>query len=69
MRGPRHYSRAGSSGSRRLRLDVLPEIKQRGSVLYSNEEPQVCPQQFSRVQGWSWNDIRVPRRGQSLHGL
>src|SRR5271163_2003206 len=39
--------------------DALPEIKQRGLVLYSNEEPHVWPWQFSRVEGSPWNDIRV----------
>jgi peptide/nickel transport system substrate-binding protein len=39
--------------------DALPEIKQRGFVLYSNEEPHVWPWQFSRVDGSPWNDIRV----------
>jgi peptide/nickel transport system substrate-binding protein len=39
--------------------DALPEIKQRGFVLYSNEEPHVWPWQFSRVEGSPWNDIRV----------
>ena len=39
--------------------DALPQIKQRGFVLYSNEEPHVWPWQFSRVEGSPWNDIRV----------
>src|SRR6516165_3047939 len=39
--------------------DALPEIKQRGFVLYANEEPHVWPWQFSRVEGSPWNDIRV----------
>jgi peptide/nickel transport system substrate-binding protein len=39
--------------------DALPEMKQRGFVLYSNEEPHVWPWQFSRVEGSPWNDIRV----------
>jgi peptide/nickel transport system substrate-binding protein len=39
--------------------DALPEIKQRGFVIYSNEEPHVWPWQFSRVEGSPWNDIRV----------
>ncbi|WP_414645673.1 ABC transporter substrate-binding protein [Bradyrhizobium sp. 27S5] len=39
--------------------DALPEIKQRGFSLYSNEEPHVWPWQFSRVEGSPWNDIRV----------
>ena len=39
--------------------DALAEIKQRGVVIYSNEEPHVWPWQFSRVEGSPWNDIRV----------
>src|SRR5580698_5514319 len=39
--------------------DALPEIKQRGFVLYANEEPHVWPWQFSRAEGSPWNDIRV----------
>src|SRR5262252_5403791 len=39
--------------------DALPQIKQRGFKLYSNEEPHVWPWQFSRVEGSPWNDIRV----------
>src|SRR5580692_4775718 len=39
--------------------DALPEIKQRGFNIYSNEEPHVWPWQFSRVEGSPWNDIRV----------
>ncbi|NLS75564.1 ABC transporter substrate-binding protein, partial [Bradyrhizobium brasilense] len=39
--------------------DALPEIKQRGFNLYSNEEPHVWPWQFSRVEGSPWNDIRL----------
>ena len=39
--------------------DALPEIKQRGFVLYANEEPHVWPWQFSRIEGSPWNDIRV----------
>ncbi len=39
--------------------DALPEIKQRGFKLYSNEEPHVWPWQFSRLPGSPWNDIRV----------
>ena len=39
--------------------DALPEIKQRGFLLYSNEVPHVWPWQFSRVEGSPWNDIRV----------
>jgi peptide/nickel transport system substrate-binding protein len=39
--------------------DALPEIKQRGFVVYANEQPHVWPWQFSRVEGSPWNDIRV----------
>src|SRR6201747_2505654 len=39
--------------------DAVAEIKQRGFVLQSNEEPHVWPWQFSRVEGSPWNDIRV----------
>jgi peptide/nickel transport system substrate-binding protein len=39
--------------------DALPEIKQRGFVLHSNEEPHVWPWQFSRLPDSPWNDIRV----------
>jgi peptide/nickel transport system substrate-binding protein len=39
--------------------DALPEIKQRGFHLYSNEEPHVWPWQFSRVESSPWSDIRV----------
>jgi len=39
--------------------DALGEIKARGFVLYSNEEPHVWPWQFSRAEGSPWNDIRV----------
>src|ERR1700761_7803116 len=39
--------------------DALPEIKQRGFKIYTNEEPHVWPWQFSRVEGSPWNDIRV----------
>src|SRR5437588_1024889 len=39
--------------------DAIAEIKQRGFILYSNEEPHVWPWQFSRVEGSPWNDIRV----------
>jgi peptide/nickel transport system substrate-binding protein len=39
--------------------DAVPEIKQRGFIIYSNEEPHVWPWQFSRVEGSPWNDIRV----------
>src|ERR1700761_2442792 len=39
--------------------DAVAEIKQRGFVIYSNEEPHVWPWQFSRIEGSPWNDIRV----------
>jgi ABC-type transport system substrate-binding protein len=39
--------------------DAVAEIKQRGFVIYANEEPHVWPWQFSRVEGSPWNDIRV----------
>ncbi len=39
--------------------DAVKEIKQRGFVLQTNEEPHVWPWQFSRVEGSPWNDIRV----------
>src|SRR3954449_9920623 len=39
--------------------DAVAEIKQRGFVITSNEEPHVWPWQFSRVEGSPWNDIRV----------
>src|SRR3979411_2806888 len=39
--------------------DAVAEIKQRGFVLKTNEEPHVWPWQFSRVEGSPWNDIRV----------
>ena len=39
--------------------DALPELKQRGFVIYANEEPHVWPWQFSRIEGSPWNDIRV----------
>jgi peptide/nickel transport system substrate-binding protein len=39
--------------------DALTEIKQRGFVIYANEEPHVWPWQFSRIEGSPWNDIRV----------
>src|SRR3979490_187144 len=38
---------------------AVAEIKQRGFVLTTNEEPHVWPWQFSRVEGSPWNDIRV----------
>jgi peptide/nickel transport system substrate-binding protein len=39
--------------------DAIPEMKQRGFKIYSNEEPHVWPWQFSRLEGSPWNDIRV----------
>ena len=39
--------------------DAVAEIKQRGFVIQSNEEPHVWPWQFSRIEGSPWNDIRV----------
>jgi peptide/nickel transport system substrate-binding protein len=39
--------------------DAVAEIKQRGFIIYTNEEPHVWPWQFSRVEGSPWNDIRV----------
>jgi peptide/nickel transport system substrate-binding protein len=39
--------------------DALAEVKQRGFVIYANEEPHVWPWQFSRIEGSPWNDIRV----------
>jgi ABC-type transport system substrate-binding protein len=39
--------------------DALPQIKQRGFVVYKNEQPHVWPWQFSRIEGSPWNDIRV----------
>jgi peptide/nickel transport system substrate-binding protein len=39
--------------------DAIPQIKQRGFVIYSNEEPHVWPWQFSRLPDSPWNDIRV----------
>src|SRR3982075_3176554 len=39
--------------------DAVAEIKQRGFVIKSNEEPHVWPWQFSRIEGSPWNDIRV----------
>ncbi|MEI9926189.1 MAG: ABC transporter substrate-binding protein [Bradyrhizobium sp.] len=39
--------------------DAVAEIKQRGFVIQTNEEPHVWPWQFSRVEGSPWNDIRV----------
>jgi ABC-type transport system substrate-binding protein len=37
----------------------MPQIKQQGFIIYSNEEPHVWPWQFSRIEGSPWNDIRV----------
>src|SRR5688572_14817888 len=39
--------------------DALPQIKQRGFVIYQNEQPHVWPWQFSRIEGSPWNDIKV----------
>jgi len=39
--------------------DAIPQIKERGFVITSNEEPHVWPWQFSRIEGSPWNDIRV----------
>jgi peptide/nickel transport system substrate-binding protein len=39
--------------------DAIPEVKQRGFVIYANEQPHVWPWQFSRLEGSPWNDIRV----------
>jgi ABC-type transport system substrate-binding protein len=39
--------------------DAVAEIKQRGFIIYANEEPHVWPWQFSRIEGSPWNDIRV----------
>ena len=39
--------------------DAVPQITQRGFVIYKNEQPHVWPWQFSRVEGSPWNDIRV----------
>ena len=39
--------------------DALPQLKQRGFVIYANEQPHVWPWQFSRIEGSPWNDIRV----------
>src|SRR5436190_645133 len=39
--------------------DAIGQIKQRGFVIYQNEEPHVWPWQFSRVEGSPWNDIRI----------
>jgi peptide/nickel transport system substrate-binding protein len=39
--------------------DAIAQIKQRGFVIYANEQPHVWPWQFSRIEGSPWNDIRV----------
>jgi ABC-type transport system substrate-binding protein len=39
--------------------DALPQLKQRGFTVYSNEQPHVWPWQFSRIEGSPWNDVRV----------
>ena len=39
--------------------DALPQVKQRGFVVYQNEQPHVWPWQFSRIEGSPWNDLRV----------
>jgi peptide/nickel transport system substrate-binding protein len=39
--------------------DALAQIKQRGFIVYKNEQPHVWPWQFSRIEGSPWNDIRV----------
>jgi peptide/nickel transport system substrate-binding protein len=39
--------------------DAVSQIKQRGFVIYANEQPHVWPWQFSRIEGSVWNDIRV----------
>ncbi len=39
--------------------DALPQVKQRGFVVYQNEQPHVWPWQFSRIEGSPWNDVRV----------
>jgi peptide/nickel transport system substrate-binding protein len=39
--------------------DALAQLKQRGLVIYANEQPHVWPWQFSRIEGSPWNDIRV----------
>src|SRR5215213_4782826 len=41
--------------------DALAQVKQRGFVVYQNEQPHVWPWQFSRIEGSPWNDIRVRR--------
>lgn len=39
--------------------DAIPQLKQKGFVIYANEQPHVWPWQFSRIEGSPWNDIRV----------
>jgi peptide/nickel transport system substrate-binding protein len=39
--------------------DALAQVKQRGFVVYQNEQPHVWPWQFSRIEGSPWNDVRV----------
>jgi peptide/nickel transport system substrate-binding protein len=39
--------------------DALAQLKQRGFVIYANEQPHVWPWQFSRIEGSPWNDVRV----------
>ena len=39
--------------------DALHQIKQRGFIIYQNEQPHVWPWQFSRIEGSPWNDIRI----------
>jgi peptide/nickel transport system substrate-binding protein len=39
--------------------DAVAQLKQRGFMIYSNEQPHVWPWQFSRIEGSPWNDLRV----------
>jgi len=39
--------------------DALAQVRQRGFVVYQNEQPHVWPWQFSRIDGSPWNDVRV----------
>src|SRR6204780_3139848 len=39
--------------------DAVAEIKQRGFIIYTNEEPHFWPWQFSPAECLPWNDIRV----------
>jgi ABC-type transport system substrate-binding protein len=39
--------------------DALAQVRQRGFVVYQNEQPHVWPWQFSRIEGSPWNDLRV----------